>query len=192
MSKHVGIIGNNNPESALYCRVQGDGYWVVNGEWLLGFDGKIHDGTDTNFMKYRIVLDRMEDMYYQDACDLISKAYNGDEQLKGSTHEEYTDKLANDAENSIGRLPLLEMLKLVNPSSMDKVTKYKLKKMLKETILSNSNQALNTTILETVAEYEDKSNCPKCMAKHSMELNWGGDYCCNKCRNIEYENDYAF
>jgi len=75
--KYVGIVYGPH-DSPLYCEVYADTYEVINGGWTLYKDGGISKpggvAPDTNIGEYRIVLEDMADLGYNNACFLISEA----------------------------------------------------------------------------------------------------------------------
>jgi len=70
---NVGIVYDSG--SPLYCRVRKDGYWVINGEWKLGLDGKIQGSNPSHRIDYEIIIEDMPNMHYQEACEEIRRVY---------------------------------------------------------------------------------------------------------------------
>lgn len=88
----VGIVCDSG--GPLYCSVYKNSFWVINGDWELGFDGLIHDGKNDRYIDYEIVLEDMDNMDYNEACELIRDAYK----------KLPKDRVKNDREKFVAKL----------------------------------------------------------------------------------------
>ena len=72
-AQYIGIAWDRSPESVLFCEVQEDGYWIINGAWLMPFESPYHD------MHWHVVIEDMDDFDgdYHEACTLIADVATG-------------------------------------------------------------------------------------------------------------------
>jgi NADH pyrophosphatase NudC (nudix superfamily) len=198
VSKYVGIVGEGG--GPLYCRVDSDGYWVINGEWLLGRDGKIHGPNDYNhFIKYKIVISDMKPkLDYNEACELIRQVEEEGECSLGQTHGEYTTKLREEVKDNLCNLRTRELYDLCRQATNEDED---LRRLLINDILKSDDPELYEEAKTKIEWRDDRDNCPKCGAEHSMEATWGAnEYRCIECRHTrfgrmednEFEEEIAF
>jgi hypothetical protein len=109
----IGIVYDG--DSPLYCEERSDGYWVINGAWLLGFDGRINCHylkEDDRHVKYEIVIPNMKGHNdYNDACSEIMRVYNlSTFEQRGMDDLERKEKLKQETKEAINELDARTLL----------------------------------------------------------------------------------
>ena len=114
----IGLMTENGP---LYCSEYKDRYRVINGHWDLGKDGRVHHPYDkpARYLAYEIVLKDMEEMDYNDACQLIEEAYDDSTPLRDDRPEKPKRKVKSPPK--AGKVTLKQAREAVKTVKMERL-----------------------------------------------------------------------